>query len=78
MMQILRNEAKGTNHHIPSSILYSTLSSEQLLLLLLLLLLLGLFSRNFMNAAPKSLSLSYNVNKLLNTWNTYSEIRETA
>ena len=40
MMQILRNEAKGTNHHIPSSILYSTLSSEQLLLLLLLLLLL--------------------------------------
>ena len=31
-----------------------------------------------MNAAPKSLSLSYNVNKLRNTWNTYSEIRETA
>ena len=45
MMQILRNEAKGTNHHIPCSILYSILSSEQLLLLLLLLLLLGLFSR---------------------------------
>lgn len=76
MMQILRNEAKGTNHHI--SKFHSLLYSQFRAVIIIIITIIRALQQDFMNAAPKSLSLSYNVNKLLNTWNTYSEIRETA
>ena len=76
MMQILRNEAKGTNHHI--SKFHSLLYSQFRAVIIIIIIIIRTLQQDFMNAAPKSLSLSYNVNKLLNTWNTYSEIRETA
>ena len=43
-----------------------------------MIIIIRALSQDFMNAAPKSLSLSYDASKLLNTWNTYSEIRETS
>ena len=47
-------------------------------IIIIIIIIIRALWQDFMNAAPKSLSLSYNVNKLLNTWNTYSEIRETS
>ena len=78
MMQILRNEAKGTNHHISKfhTLLYSQFRA--VIIIIIIIIIIRTLQQDFMNAAPKLLSLSYNVNKLLNTWNTYSEIRETA